>query len=237
MIMTRIWLAGATAAAVAAMLLLGGCSAAMDTDDRDQIEAHSAEHEHQTKMLRDPSVIPSENGLKQQTTNRQGGTTNGMGTSVYGMIGSSGLHAAGFSAHLESRLSGAGIPDVKVFVFDDTVVLATAKRTPSGARYDSVQMKLLSPIEGMSGQGTAPGEGLGGITGTDKSAHDNLSMAAERITGFMGGGEVRVLTVENEMAVQMIDKIRTEATAEKLSPTAIADDIRALLELAVQGTK
>ncbi|MDQ6419519.1 hypothetical protein RB620_08745 [Paenibacillus sp. LHD-117] len=231
---TRIWLAGAMVAALAAMLLMSGCNAAMDSDKTD-IEAHSVDHEGHAKMLRDPNVIPSENGIKQQTTNRQGSTTNGMGTSVYSTIGSSGLHATGFSAHLESRLSGAGIPDVKVFVFDDTVVLATAKRTASASHYDSVQMKLLSPTEGLSGQGTAPGQGLGGMSGTDESAHDNLSMAAEQIKGFMGGGDVRVLTVESDKAVRMIDKIRKDATAAKLSPAMVAADIRSLLELVQRG--
>jgi hypothetical protein len=227
------------AAAMAAMLLLGGCSTSPmdDANGTDTIGAHKADHAGQARMLRDPSLIPSENGMKQQTTNREGSTTSGMGTSVYSMIGSSSLHASGFSAHLESRLSGAGIPDVKVFVFDDTVVLATAKRSASGSDYDSVQMKLLSPYEGLSGQGTAPGGGLGGMEGTDRTPHDNLSMAAEQIQGFMGGGDVRVLTVVSEKAVRIIDKIRTDATADKLSPAVIAADIRTLLELATKGTK
>jgi hypothetical protein len=224
---------------MAAMMLLGGCgdAATNDANETDRMDAHTADHAGQVKMLRDPSLIPSEHGMKQQTTNREGNTTSGMGTSVYGLIGSSSLHASGFSAHLESRLSGAGIPDVKVFVFDDTVVLATAKLSASGSDYDSVQMKLLSPYEGLSGQGTAAGEGLGGIKGTDAAPHDNLSMAAEQIQGFMGGGDVRVLTVVSEKAVRIIDKIRADATADKLSPAVIAADIRTLLELAAKGKK
>lgn len=233
----RIWIGGVLAATLAALLLLNGCSTAKDTDNADTNVGHTADHASEMKMQRDPSLIPSENGVKQQTTNREGNTTSGMGTSVYSMIGSSGLQATGFSAHLESRLSGAGITDVKVFVFDDTVVLATAKREASGSESDSVQSKLLSPYEGLSGQGTASGQGLGGMEGTDTSPHDNLSLAAARIQGFMGGGDVRVLTVVSEQAVRLVDKIRADATADKLSPAVIAADIRTLLELAVKGTK
>jgi len=135
---------------------------------------------HKAHSLNDSSLIPSENGQKTYTTNNLGQTTYGLGTSVYSMIGSSGLHANGFSAHLESRLSSAGIADVRVFVFDDSVVLATAKREPSASSYDELQRKLLNQNEGMSTTGTAPREGLGGVKGSG-GQHDNLSNAAAHI--------------------------------------------------------
>ncbi|MGO4547630.1 hypothetical protein AB4Z29_22845 [Paenibacillus sp. 2TAB23] len=204
---------------------LSGC--ASDTPNTTHSKALS---QQEAKMLHDPSVIPSENGPKLHTTNKHGQTTNGMGTSVYSMIGSSSLHASGFSAHLESRLSGIGIPDVRVFVFDDTVVLATEKLTASGSKYDDVQRKVLDPTEGLSGKGYSPDDGLGGISGTDKESHDNLSMAASQIKTFMGG-DVKVLTVTGAKAVKAIEKIRADALAENLSPDRLASDMRELLRL------
>lgn len=195
---------------------------------------NGAENGLSAKAMRDSSLIPSENGQKSYTTNNLGQTTYGLGSSVYSMIGSSGLHSTGFSAHLESRLSGAGIPDVRVFVFDDTVVLATEKNDASASSYDQLQRKLLDPAEGMSGKGVAPGEGLGGVTGANTSAHDNLSMAASQIKTMMGA-EVKVLTVEGAAAVQAIDKIRADALAANMSPEQIGRDISTLLNLVKRG--
>lgn len=185
--------------------------------------------QHKAHSLSDSSLIPSENGQKNYTTNNLGQTTYGLGTSVYSMIGSSGLHANGFSAHLESRLSSAGFSDVRVFVFDDTVVLATAKREPDASSYDEMQRKVLNQNEGMSSTGTAPGEGLGGVQGAE-GQRDNLSNAASQIKQLMGA-EVKVLVAEGEKAVQAIDKIRTDALADNISPDQIAQDIRVLLSL------
>ncbi|RIX48614.1 hypothetical protein D3P08_24225 [Paenibacillus nanensis] len=185
--------------------------------------------------MRDSSLIPSENGQKTYTTNNLGQTTYGMGTSVYSMIGSSGLHSNGFSAHLESRLSGAGIEDVRVFVFDDTVVLATAKRDASASSSDELQRRLLDPQEGMSARGVTPRLGIGGVTGNSSNTdHDNLTMAASQIKTLMGA-EVKVLTVEGAEAVQAIEKIRAGALADNMSPDQIARDIGNLLRLVKNG--
>ncbi|WP_139991096.1 hypothetical protein [Paenibacillus paridis] len=214
----------------AVVLALSGCASAAPNPP--QTKALTKEEAH---MLHDPSVIPSENGIKHHTTNKNGQTTSGMGTSVYSTIGSSGLHSNGFSAHLESRLSGLGISDVRVFVFDDTVILATQKLTSSGSAYDSVQKKLLNQTEGMSAKGYSPEDGLGGVSGKDTSSHDNLSMAASQIKKLMGG-DVKVLTVTGERAVKAIEKIRTDALATNLSPDKIASDIRELLRLVQAGS-
>ncbi|REE92736.1 hypothetical protein A8990_10334 [Paenibacillus taihuensis] len=213
--------------AAGALLLLGGCATAK-TEVKQQ--SANAAHKLHEAAARDPYVIPSAHGVKTMTTNRQGSTTNGMGTTVYSMIGSSGLHSTGFSAHLESRLSGVGISDVRVFVFDDTVVLATDKRTPNASQYDDVQRKLLSPNEGISGKGSTPGHGLGGMSGTDTSSHDNLTLAADKIQEFMGG-KVKVYTVESAKAVQTIEQIRADATADKLAPAKLAGEIQSLLQI------
>ncbi|MFF2886430.1 hypothetical protein [Paenibacillus sp. NPDC057967] len=220
---------------------LAGCSMTPATDGnrttRDNtVTQHASpmpKGPHKAHSINDSSLIPSENGQKNYTTNNLGQTTYGLGTSVYSMIGSSGLHANGFSAHLESRLSSAGIPDVRVFVFDDTVVLATAKREASASSYDELQRKLLNQNEGMSATGTAPGEGLGGVEGSG-GQHDNLSSAAGHIKQLMGA-EVKVLLAEGEKAVQAIDKIRNDALADNISPDQIAQDIRVLLSLTKQS--
>ncbi len=225
--------------AAASAIALTGCAnngndnnGANGNDRNGNMEAENRQHAH---MQRDPNVIPSENGPKLRTTNRHGGTSNGMGTSVYSRIGSSGLNAGGFSAQLESRLGSEGIPNVKVFVFDDTVVLATSKREASSSQYDEVQRKVLDPTEGISGKGYSPHDGLGGMTGTDKGNHDNLSMAADSVKRWMGE-EIKVLTAEGQEAVDRIEQIRKEATADRLSPDRIAASIRRLLALAGEGS-
>jgi len=211
-----------------AAFALAGCASGM---------SHSQSlTDQEVKMLHNPSVIPNAAGPKLYTTNKHGNTTNGMGTSVYSMIGSSSLHSNGFSAHLESRLSGLGISDVRVFVFDDTVVLATDKLTASGAEYDNVQKKLLSQTEGMSAKGYSPDNGLGGISRKDTGKHDNLSMATSQIKKLMGA-EVKVMTVTGAEAVQAIEKIRTDALAEDMSPGEVATGIKDLLELVKAGER
>ncbi|MDQ0114813.1 hypothetical protein [Paenibacillus harenae] len=215
----------------AVVLTIAGCSNGMADEPQTQVQS---DHAHHAKTIHDSSVIPSENGPKQYTTNKQGHTTSGMGTNVYSMIGSSGLNASGFSAHLESRLSGAGIPDVRVFVFDDTVILAAEKREASASEYDAVQRKVLDQTEGMSSKGYSPDSGLGGMKGTDQGAHDNLSMAASRIKSFIGA-DVKVLTVTGPKAVQAIEQIREGAMADNISPAKLAASFRTLLELAIAG--
>ncbi|MFD0960604.1 hypothetical protein [Paenibacillus chungangensis] len=224
----RVWRKEWIIGAAIGLLIVSGCT--NDTANQADMEAKAIHRQHM-EMLHDPSVIPSENGPKVHTTNKDGKTTNGMGTTVYSMIGSSGLHANGFSAHLESRLSGEGIPGVRVFVFDDTVVLAAEKREASASQYDDVQKKLLNGEEGLSGSGYQPMGSPEGILGTDSSSHDNLTLAARHIQRFIGG-EVKILTAEGAKAVELIERIRSEATSESMSPAAIADDMRALLEIA-----
>ncbi|WP_337104246.1 hypothetical protein [Paenibacillus sp. YIM B09110] len=213
------------------VLTVAGCANSIADEPKTHVQSDHAQH---TKMLSNPDVIPSENGPKQFTTNKQGHTSSGMGTNVYSMIGSSGLNASGFSAHLESRLSGAGIPDVHVFVFDDTVILAAEKREPSASKYDAVQRKLLDQTEGLSSKGYSPGTGLGGMNGTDHGSHDNLSMAASQIKTFIGA-DVKVLSVTGPRAVRAIEQIREGALADNISPARLAASFRTLLELVLAG--
>jgi len=223
--------------ALLSALALSACGEPSSNQNEDSVQPHSTyQNEQQAKNVHDPSLIPSENGAKHYTTNRYGSTTNGMGTSVYSSIGSSGLYANGFSAHLESRLSALGVPDVRVFVFDDTVILAAEKLEPSAADYDSLQQRLLSQTEGMSGRGYSNLSGLGGFKGTDTDKHDNLSVARGKIKSLLGG-DVRVLTVTGADAVAAIDQIRQNAMAETISPRKIARSIESLLELVQEGRK
>jgi hypothetical protein len=183
--------------------------------------------------LNNASVIPSENGLKTRTTNEHGGTTYGMGSSVYSMIGSSGLHSDGFSSHLESRLNGEGISGIKVFVFDDTVILATKNRQNTSSQYDSMQQKVLSNTGGLSGEGPEPNSDVG-TQGSRKAADDNLQQAEKRIKAIIGGN-VRVLTATGAKAVEIMDRIRNKAAAS--SPKEVSDDFQSLLKIVEGNTK
>jgi hypothetical protein len=197
-----------------------------------QMNIQSAHRGHITH-LNNASVIPSQNGLKTRTTNEHGGTTYGLGSSVYSMIGSSGLHSDGFSSHLESRLNGEGISGIKVFVFDDTVILATESRHITSSQYDPMQQKVLSNTEGLSGQGLEPNSDVG-TQGSGKPADDNLQQAEKRIKAIMGGN-VRVLTATGSKATEAIDRIRNHAATN--SPKVLSDDFQALLKMVVGSTK
>ncbi|WP_248924705.1 hypothetical protein [Paenibacillus hamazuiensis] len=194
-----------------------------------QMSAQSADHT-QGMHVHDAGVIPSVNSHKLRTTNEQGGTSYGLGSSVYSLIGSSGLNSDGFSSHLESRLSGAGIGGVKAFVFDDTVILAAERRQSSGSAYDPLQQKVLSPHGGQSGRGPEPGNNPGTM-GSGGATDDNLAQAEQRIKDFVGGN-VKVLKVTGTDAVQTIERMRKNAGSPSVSASAVADDLRKLLNMA-----
>jgi hypothetical protein len=174
-----------------------------------------------------PSVIPSVDRVKTRTTNEYGTTSYGMGSSVYSIIGSSGLHSEGISSHLESRLSGAGIDGVKVFTLDDRVILAAEKRTKTSSRYDPLQHKVLSNTGGQSGRGPEPYSSEGTF-GSGGAKDDNMELAAEWVRNQMGQ-QVKIMKVIDPEAVKVINRIRSKDTA---SPRALSADIRKLLELA-----
>ncbi|WP_426445555.1 hypothetical protein ACP26L_19435 [Paenibacillus sp. S-38] len=181
--------------------------------------------------LQDAGVVPSVNSHKLRTTNEHGGTSYGLGSSVYSMIGSSGLHSEGFSSHLESRLSGAGVEGVKVFVFDDTVILATDRQS-AGSSMDSLQQKVLSPHGGQSGRGTEPGtSGAVSPSNVPSMPSDNLGQAEQRVREFIGGN-VKVLKVTGADAVQTIERMRSKAGSSAASAEELADDLRKLLRAA-----
>ncbi|WP_274366170.1 hypothetical protein [Paenibacillus thermotolerans] len=177
--------------------------------------------------VHDTRVIPSYNGPKTETTNETGHTASGMGMNVYSLIGSSGLHEGGISSHIRSRLTGDGIEGVRVFVLDDTVILAQEKTTFSADQYDNLQAKVLSHTAGLSGKG-AVNEGPHGTT---QGGADSLTKAKNRVKSMFGGGEVKVLTVTNPQAFDLLDSITAKLQASRPDKT-VADDISRLLDMA-----
>lgn len=208
------------------MLLLSACQFSAKQNHTEPM-AVAADHRH----LNDPSLIPSTDSKKIRTTNEHGTTSYGLGSSVYSMIGSSGLHSEGFSKHLESRLSGAGIAGVKVLVIDDMVILASENRTTAGSRYDPVQQKVLSIGGGQSGIGREPNRPPGTV-GSLGAQDYNLDTAAVRIKEFMGGN-VKVYPVMGKEAVDAINRIQENAGGPSISAQVLTDQLRTILQLAL----
>lgn len=180
----------------------------------------------------DPRAIPSVDRMKTRTTNQYGGTSYGLGSSVYSVIGSSGLHSHGLSSHIESRLSGAGLSDIRVFALDDMVIIAESKHRTTASQYDAMQQKVLSGTAGMSGKGPEVGPGLNaGTYGAGAQAtHDSLEQAERWVRSNMGN--VKVYSVTSPEAVHTIDRIRSGAGSS--SPRQMAADIQRLLQIAMK---
>lgn len=177
------------------------------------------------QAMDDAGVIPSYHGPKTDTTNAGGRTTSGMGMSVYSMIGSSGLQEGGVSSHIESRIASQGIEDIDVFVLDDTVLLATAKRGISANQYDELQNKVLSHTEGLSGKGSM----YEGTSVRTDATLDNLSKAKQQVEA-MFDGQVKVMTAADAKAAELIRRIKSQLSGSAPSER-IGEDISSLLEL------
>ncbi len=179
-------------------------------------------HGHQDSV----NVIPSVDRNKKETTNRNGQTTGGVGTNVYSLIGSSSLHDGGISAHLESRLSGEGIPGIKVFVLDDTIILARAKQEVTSTRYDELQNKVLKNTAGSSGKGN-----LDGVDPEKLNNDDNLEKAKEMMDKAFNG-HVQILTITNPKAMPLIDGIKANIKSATPSYSKLSSDIITLVKMA-----
>ncbi|GED15133.1 hypothetical protein [Aneurinibacillus migulanus] len=193
-------------------------------------------------------------GSTVKANNYEGNTSQNAGMSVYSTIGSSGLHEGGISAHLQSRLTGAGIEGIKVLVLDDAVILGREKKEIVSTSYDPMQNKVLNGTSGTSGTGTAnmsrppetlpPGKvggeqtnGTGGTSGTPGvPASDNLEAARGEIAE-MFGNNVRILTVEQKDAVAAIDRIKKEMQATSPSSKKLVKEISLLMKHASDKTK
>ncbi|MFD2629787.1 hypothetical protein [Oceanobacillus kapialis] len=156
---------------------------------------------HSHENMNNPDIIPGVSRDKKETTNQNGSTYSGMGQSLYSTIGSSGVHEGGVSSFFESILEGEGITGVKVFVVDDSVVLARNKAETTSHEYDSMQQSLLSDTEGMSGKGEPDG-----VEPEDKT-YDNLDQAREKVDE-MFNGDVKVLTVTDPKSEELIEGIK-----------------------------
>ncbi|WP_077213494.1 hypothetical protein [Bacillus dakarensis] len=174
--------------------------------------------------LDDAAVIPSVDSDKKQSTDEHGGTTHGIGSNVYSLIGSSGLHDGGISSHLESRLSGEGIDGIKVFVLDDTVILARAKADATSNQYDPIQNHVLSGENGLSGKGDPDG------TKPAEVSDDNLQKAQEYMKNVFNDN-VQILTITNPEAVALIEKIKTNLFSKSVPYNQLASDISMLIRM------
>ncbi|PGV49553.1 hypothetical protein [Bacillus sp. AFS037270] len=216
---------------IIAFLVLTGCSAQQGEHQVDAANLHDKSlntkgNGHVHGSTDNPNVIPSVDRAKKTTTNAKGQTTNGLGTNVYSLIGSSSLHDGGISSHLESRLSGAGIPGIKVFVLDDTVILARAQAETTSTKYDEMQQKVLTNTSGSSGKGN-----LDGVDMSKLNTDDNLDKAKDLMTKAFNG-QVQILTITNAKAMPLIDGIKTNIKADQTNYTKLAGDINTLIKMA-----
>jgi hypothetical protein len=223
-----------------ATVVLSGCNADNNKNDvrdnaansRDKLDYHDKKintkgngnvHGYNSSV----NVIPSIDRAKKRTTNEHNATTNGLGTNVYSLIGSSSLHDGGISSHLESRLSSAGIPGIKVFVLDDTVILARANPEVTSTKYDELQNKVLKNTSGASGKGTLDGVDYNKLKTNN---HDNLE-SAKQLVNKSFGGQVQVLTVTSPRAMTLIDRIKGTLKSAKPSYSQLSSDINTLIQM------
>ncbi|MDR7239020.1 hypothetical protein [Neobacillus drentensis] len=221
---------------MAALLVLSACSGQQSIKENEvgaaeNLDYHDSSvnkkgngnvHGHENRV----NVIPSVDRAKKETTNKNGQTTSGVGTNVYSLIGSSSLHDGGISSHLESRLSGEGIPGIKVFVLDDTIILARAKPEVTSTRYDELQNKVLKNTAGSSGKGN-----LDGVDPEKLNNDDNLDKAKEMMDKAFNG-HVQILTITNPKAMQLIDGIKANIKSETPSYSKLSSNIITLVKMA-----
>jgi hypothetical protein len=230
------------AAIFSTALFLTACSGQQNMVD-ETVKAEEGHHDthgtHQTSVydksvstrnMNDGLIIPSENGKKRQTTDEHGGTSHGTGTDVYSMIGSSGLNDGGISSHLESRLGGEGINGIKVFVLDDTVILARATPEVTSNQYDSMQEHVLNGVDGMSSKDLNKKDTANMNSTAAQDVDDNLEKAKSYMTKVFNGN-VQTLTVTNPEAVVLIEKIKTNLKADSVPYDTVSQDIITLVKM------
>ncbi|GIN88108.1 hypothetical protein J6TS2_44940 [Heyndrickxia sporothermodurans] len=212
---------------IGVLLVLAACTSQQGANNRQGVNNTNTQRpmDVSTNNDRSANVIPSVDRTKKMTTNQDGNITSGMGTNVYSLIGSSSLHDGGISSHLESRLSGEGIPGIKVFVLDDTIILARAKHETTSTHYDNMQKEVLSGTRGMSGKGEKEG-----VKNINTDVDDNLNHA-KRIMNDAFGGHVQILTITNPKAPGLIDRIKSNIKDKSPSYTQLTNDINTLVKM------
>jgi hypothetical protein len=238
--MKKIW---KNTAILSAALFLTACSSQQNMMD-ETVKAEEGEHDthsgHKTSVydksvstrnMNDGLIIPSENGEKRQTTDEHGGTSHGTGTNVYSMIGSSGLNDGGISSHLESRLGGEGINGIKVFVIDDTIILARSTPEVTSNQYDSMQEHVLNGVDGMSRKdlNKKDADSMKNDTAS-QDVDDNLEKAKSYMTKVFNG-DVQTLSVTNPEAVVLIEKIKNNLKEDSVPYDAVSQDIITLVKM------
>lgn len=223
----KIWKGMALAFIIGITMVLSACAdeqeEATDTNHGEETDINNVSHHPSDPNLNDPSIIPSETGKKTETTNEYGSTYDGMGQDIYGSIGSSGIHEGGVSSFFESILEGAGITGVKVFVVDDSVILARKGEQTTSHQYDHMQSDILSGTEGMSGKGEPEG-----VEGTQEESLDNFDQAKKKMSE-MFNGDVKVLTVTDPTATDLIESIK--GNIKNSSYQAASDELLTLLKM------
>lgn len=209
-----------------ALLMLSACSGHQDEAGAAHLDYHDKTlntkgNGHVHGNNNSAHVIPSVDRAKKSTTKQTGG----MGTNVYSLIGSSSLHDGGISSHLESRLSGEGIPGIKVFVLDDTIILARAQPEVTSTRYDEMQNKVLKGTTGMSGKGNKDGVDMNKLN-TD----DNLDQA-KALMNKAFNGQVQILTITNPKAMPLIDGIKANIKTATPNYSKLTSDINTLIKM------
>lgn len=237
--MKKVW---KNSAIISAAFFLSACSGQQNLLD-ESVKAEEKQHDthgtHQTSVydksintrnMSDGLIIPSENGEKRQTTDEHGGTSHGAGTNVYSLIGSSGLNDGGISSHLESRLGGEGINGIKVFVLDDTVILARATPEVTSNQYDSMQEHVLNGVDGMSRKDQNKKDPANMKNTASQDVDDNLDKAKSYMNKVFNGN-VQTLTVTNPEAVVLIEKIKNNLKEESVPYDTVSQDIITLVKM------
>lgn len=213
-----------------ALFALSSCSSNQRMEENEADAAHLDYHDQSLNNKgsghgSSSKVIPSVDRAKKETTTNDKQTTSGLGANVYSLIGSSSLHDGGISSHLESRLSAAGIPGMKVLVLDDTIILARAKQEVTSNRYDEMQQKVLTNTSGSSGKGN-----LDGVDQTKTADDDNLT-EAKALMNKAFNNQVQILTVTHPKAMTLIDSIKANLKSAKPSYSKLTNDINTLIRM------
>jgi hypothetical protein len=140
------------------------------------------------------------------------------------------LNDGGISSHLESRLGGEGITGIKVFVLDDTVILARATPEVTSNQYDSMQEHVLNGVDGMSRKDQNKKDPANMNNTAAQDVDDNLDKAKSYMNKVFNGN-VQTLTVTNPEAVVLIEKIKNNLKAESVPYDTVSQDIITLVKM------
>jgi hypothetical protein len=181
-----------------------------------------------TMGLNEPNVIPSVDRDKKLTTNSNGTTYSGMGTSLYSNIGSSNLHGGGPSTSLEARLNAAGINGIQVLVVNDLIIIApSTAKSQSINQMDPMQSHLLSNYAGSSSRGPATPRGTAGTLGT--SGRDSLLEQARTEIVRLYGTDTQVWSVTSDKGVDALEQVKKRMGNFKLRDEKTGDEMAEVL--------